>query len=230
MRRTAAFIPVAVVVATLAAAAPPTPPPATRWSGSPCRTPRSTAHDSSPLARSRRHQREDVAALARSTRSSPGCRRSAACRRRSSRRATPTSRSKSGCPPRGGTASSRVSATAVGPARSATPPWRQLSRAGYATASTDTGHVGGTAAFAQGHPEKLVDFGYRAIHEMTVHAKSVTESFYGSSPKLSLFNGCSLGGRQAITEAIRYPADYTRHHRRRADDLHHAGPRRRASP
>ena len=40
--------------------------------------------------------------------------------------------------------------------------------AGYATASTDTGHTGGTADFALGHPEKLVDFGYRAIHETTV--------------------------------------------------------------
>jgi feruloyl esterase len=34
--------------------------------------------------------------------------------------------------------------------------------AGYATASTDTGHVGNTAAFALGHPERLVDMGYRA--------------------------------------------------------------------
>ena len=32
---------------------------------------------------------------------------------------------------------------------------------GYATASTDTGHKGGSAAFALGHPEKLIDFGYR---------------------------------------------------------------------
>jgi feruloyl esterase len=39
---------------------------------------------------------------------------------------------------------------------------------GYATASNDTGHVGGNAAFAIGHPEKLVDFAYRAMHEMTV--------------------------------------------------------------
>src|SRR5262249_23484419 len=35
---------------------------------------------------------------------------------------------------------------------------------GYATASTDTGHVGGTATFALGHPEKVVDFAYRAVH------------------------------------------------------------------
>ena len=35
-----------------------------------------------------------------------------------------------------------------------------LSR-GYAAASNDTGHKGATAAFAVGHPEKVIDFGYR---------------------------------------------------------------------
>src|SRR5262249_49265659 len=77
--------------------------------------------------------------------------------------------------------------------------------AGYATASTDTGHTGGTADFALGHPEKLIDFGYRAIHETTVFAKPVIDAFYGASAKLAFFNGCSTGGRQAITQAQRYP-------------------------
>ena len=44
-------------------------------------------------------------------------------------------------------------------------------RRGYATASTDTGHVGNSADFALGHPEKMVDFSHRAIHEMAVKAK-----------------------------------------------------------
>lgn len=79
---------------------------------------------------------------------------------------------------------------------------------GYATASTDAGHVGNSAKFALGHPEKLVDMGYRAIHEMTVQAKAVTDAFYAKSPTLSFFNGCSQGGRQALTEAMRYPEDY----------------------
>lgn len=79
---------------------------------------------------------------------------------------------------------------------------------GYSTASTDTGHVGNTASFAPGHPEKMVDMGYRAIHEMTLKGKAVTDAYYGSAPKLSFFNGCSQGGRQALTEAMRYPTDY----------------------
>jgi feruloyl esterase len=80
--------------------------------------------------------------------------------------------------------------------------------AGYATTSTDTGHIGNTAAFALGHPEKVIDVSYRAVHEMTVQAKAVINAYYNSAPKYSYFNGCSLGGRQGITEAQRYPADY----------------------
>src|SRR5687767_11737027 len=62
---------------------------------------------------------------------------------------------------------------------------------GYATASTDTGHTGGTAAPFLGHPEKLVDFGYRAVHEMTVTAKAIIDAAYGTGPKLSYWNSCS---------------------------------------
>lgn len=79
---------------------------------------------------------------------------------------------------------------------------------GYATSSTDTGHVGNSMAFALGHREKYVDFGYRAVHEMTVDAKAIIEAFYGAAPAYSYWNGCSQGGRQGLTEAMRYPADY----------------------
>src|SRR5262245_11975180 len=81
--------------------------------------------------------------------------------------------------------------------------------AGYATSSTDTGHEGMLSArFALGHPEKLVDYAYRSIHEMTVKAKAVIEAFYGRGPAHSYFSGRSTGGRYAIMEAERYPADF----------------------
>jgi len=81
--------------------------------------------------------------------------------------------------------------------------------AGYATASTDTGHTGNNPNFITTHPEKVNDFGYRAIHEMTVLAKGIIGAYYGGQgPKYSYFNGCSTGGRQALTEAQRYPDDY----------------------
>ena len=79
---------------------------------------------------------------------------------------------------------------------------------GYATASTDTGHIGGTAAPFLGHPEKLVDFAYRAVHEMTVTAKAIVRAFYDTAPKLSYWNSCSTGGRQGLMKAQRFPDDY----------------------
>src|SRR5262249_30762938 len=79
---------------------------------------------------------------------------------------------------------------------------------GYATAGTDTGHVGTDAAWALGHPEKVVDFGWRAIHEMTLKAKAIIQNFYEESPKQSYFASCSDGGREALMEAQRFPTDY----------------------
>jgi feruloyl esterase len=81
-------------------------------------------------------------------------------------------------------------------------------RRGDAAASTDTGHVGGSASFALGHPEKLTDFAYRAVHEMTVTSKAIIANFYGSGPRYSYWNGCSTGGRQGLKEAQRFPADF----------------------
>jgi feruloyl esterase len=79
---------------------------------------------------------------------------------------------------------------------------------GYATASTDTGHAGGSASFALGHPEKAIDFGWRAVHEMTVTSKQIVATFYSGAPKHSYWNGCSAGGRQGMKEAQRFPADF----------------------
>jgi feruloyl esterase len=78
---------------------------------------------------------------------------------------------------------------------------------GYAVTATDLGHQGNGGPWMQ-RPEKLVDFGHRATHEMAVKAKTVTSSFYGSAPRRSYFQGCSAGGRQAIMEAHRYPDDF----------------------
>jgi feruloyl esterase len=80
---------------------------------------------------------------------------------------------------------------------------------GYATASTDTGHASGNdESWALGHPEKLVDWSYRAVHEMTVDSKLIVAAFYGKPAKLAYWNGCSTGGKQGLTEAQRYPEDF----------------------
>jgi len=88
------------------------------------------------------------------------------------------------------------------------PAMRTALARGYATSSTDTGHAGGGASFALGHPEKVVDFGWRAVHEMTVTSKRIVAAYYNTGPKFSYWNGCSAGGRQAMKEAQRFPADF----------------------
>ena len=81
-------------------------------------------------------------------------------------------------------------------------------RRGYATASTDTGHAGDDLRFGQGHPEKLIDYGHRAVHVMTESAKLVIRNATGRFAERSYFVGCSAGGQQALSEAQRYPEDY----------------------
>ena len=73
---------------------------------------------------------------------------------------------------------------------------------------TDTGHEGGSASFALGHPEKQIDFGYRAVHELAVKSKAIIAAFYGQAPKYSYWNGCSAGGKQGLKEAQMFPGDF----------------------
>lgn len=79
---------------------------------------------------------------------------------------------------------------------------------GYAATSTDTGHEGGRGTFALGHPEKLIDFAYRAVHETTLKAKALTAAYYGEGPRFSYWNGCSSGGKQGLKEVQMYPDDF----------------------
>jgi hypothetical protein len=83
-------------------------------------------------------------------------------------------------------------------------------KAGYAASSTDTGHEAGATdgRWANGHYEKVVDYGYRGIHETAEKSKALIKAFYNDAPKHSYFSSCSNGGRQALMEAQRFPADY----------------------
>jgi feruloyl esterase len=81
---------------------------------------------------------------------------------------------------------------------------------GYAVASTDTGHEGkgDDGSYALGHPEKVIDFGYRAVHEMVMKSKAIIAEYYSRSARFSYWNGCSTGGRQGIEDLQRYPSDF----------------------
>jgi feruloyl esterase len=79
---------------------------------------------------------------------------------------------------------------------------------GYATSATDDGHTGESGSFLMGHPEKFVDFAYRAEHQMASEAKALIHSFYGQDARYSYWNGCSGGGREGLLQAARYPDEF----------------------
>ena len=78
---------------------------------------------------------------------------------------------------------------------------------GYASASTDTGHVSSDTAWSSNRA-KEIDYGHRGTHVTAVASKALTGKFYGRAPALAYFNGCSNGGRQALMEVQRYPEDF----------------------
>ncbi|MEQ1887059.1 MAG: tannase/feruloyl esterase family alpha/beta hydrolase [Bryobacteraceae bacterium] len=82
---------------------------------------------------------------------------------------------------------------------------------GYATSSTNTGHInanGGDATWALGHMDRVINYGQRGVHEMAVASKALVRAYYGADPEHSYFNGCSYGGKQALTEVQKYPDDF----------------------
>ena len=85
---------------------------------------------------------------------------------------------------------------------------------GYAVAETDDGHQNQdmissvTPAWALGHPEKVVDFGYRAVHETAAQSKAALQGYFNKPASRAYFKGCSDGGREALMEAERYPEDF----------------------
>jgi feruloyl esterase len=79
---------------------------------------------------------------------------------------------------------------------------------GYAAAATDTGHTTPGASFAVGHPERVIDYAHRSLHELAVHAKAVSRAYYGNNVKAAIWNGCSTGGNQGLTLASMYPQDF----------------------
>lgn len=84
---------------------------------------------------------------------------------------------------------------------------RQGLERGYATGTTDTGHVSSDQTWGTNRA-KEVDYGHRGTHVTTVASKELTAAFYGKSLQKSYFNGCSNGGRQALMEVQRYPTDF----------------------
>jgi len=82
---------------------------------------------------------------------------------------------------------------------------------GAATAGTDDGHVSTQefdGSWAIGHPEKLIDYGHRAVHRTALAAERIIAAYYGQPARHTYFTGCSNGGREGLMEAERYPQDF----------------------
>jgi feruloyl esterase len=106
---------------------------------------------------------------------------------------------------------SGASAGAISPG-----PMGEALRAGYATMSTDNGHLidpndplgASGQRWANGHPEKMIDWAWRALHLSTIGAKAIVRRYYGRAAHENYFVACSAGGHHAIMEATRFPQDY----------------------
>jgi feruloyl esterase len=86
-----------------------------------------------------------------------------------------------------------------------------LAARGFAAAATDDGHqsVHDTDAdWALGHPEKIRDYGWRALKETTDVSKALIRAMKAGPAKRAYFYGCSDGGREALMEAQRFPVDF----------------------
>ena len=85
---------------------------------------------------------------------------------------------------------------------------------GYATAITDTGHLNTEPTWeftSPGEPNtpKVIDYFFRAVHEVTLAAKQLVKDYYHSTTiSHSYFDGCSNGGKMGLIEAMRFPNDY----------------------
>ena len=87
---------------------------------------------------------------------------------------------------------------------------RSALRDGSVSVGTDTGHDSRReprGSFTLDR-KKVIDFAYRSVHLTVEAAKQITIAYYPSPIRYSYFVGCSTGGRQALTEAQRFPADF----------------------
>jgi hypothetical protein len=81
---------------------------------------------------------------------------------------------------------------------------------GYATVGPDAGHTAFAlmAGWALRNDRRIADYGHRAVHRTAEVTKALIAAYYGRPPERSYFIGCSNGGREALMEAQRYPADF----------------------
>lgn len=81
------------------------------------------------------------------------------------------------------------------------PDMGKFSHYGFATVSTDTGHISNAVngTWALNQPEKIIDWGWRAMHGSVVTAKHIVNAFYDRSLSYSYYASCSTGEPRKIS-------------------------------
>ncbi|KAF2639500.1 putative feruloyl esterase B precursor [Massarina eburnea CBS 473.64] len=79
---------------------------------------------------------------------------------------------------------------------------------GFATVAANNGHNGTSGKAFLNNPDVIIDYAYRSLHTSILQAKKLASLFYGQKYQKSYYIGCSLGGRQGIGAADRYPDDF----------------------
>ncbi|HRI50189.1 MAG TPA: tannase/feruloyl esterase family alpha/beta hydrolase [Pseudomonadota bacterium] len=79
---------------------------------------------------------------------------------------------------------------------------------GYVTVASNGGHSDPTGAVFLNNPQVQKDFGYLQIHSVLEVVRQVVRQRYGTDAEKYYFEGCSNGGREALIQATRYPADF----------------------
>ncbi len=103
--------------------------------------------------------------------------------------------------------------TGLTPLRDAAPDDPLPLTRGYVTFGTDSGHQ--ASAFAPNSPgqfglndEMLVNFAYASYKKVRDVSSDIMRTFYGQPPSRVYYFGGSEGGREGLTMAQRFPADY----------------------
>ena len=79
---------------------------------------------------------------------------------------------------------------------------------GFATYGSDSGHQSSAARDWTLNDEAIHNLGYMQLKKTHDAAMALVERAYGQRPRFNYFTGNSQGGREALTVAARYPADY----------------------
>ncbi|KAI1499943.1 Tannase/feruloyl esterase [Biscogniauxia marginata] len=79
---------------------------------------------------------------------------------------------------------------------------------GFATVGTNNGHNGSYGDAFYQNEDVVVDFAWRSLHTSVVAVKKLAGLFYAEDPIKSYYIGCSLGGRQGIKAAEKFPDDF----------------------